>query len=256
MSGAHEKLEHAEHAAHDGGHGGGHNKLFGVTMALIGVLIALCSALVGSERNELTRKMIEQTQAHADWTAASTKFRLVLIELEKQRARVAAARDTPGGWSPVERFIELSEDYGQERDLAKRWSESYHPIVEAHFDGAEGYERAQLIAEVGIVMASLGVLLASRVAWLISVCLAGLSMVQVACTYLPTRRVVNQTTVQVQEAEEAYANLRLRHQGANEDEEIINRLDADGRIRAGIAMRATNHQAIPMQTGTRSHEEK
>ena len=87
MAGAHQKLEHAEHAAHaehhshgekhEHGHEGGssrQNKLFGVTMALIGVLIAFCSLMVGSERNELTRAMIDQTQAHADWTAASTKI--------------------------------------------------------------------------------------------------------------------------------------------------------------------------------------
>src|ERR1700682_2752456 len=103
MPGAHEKLERAEHAAHGEGHQGNSNKLFGVTMALIGVLIAFCSAMVGSERNELTRTMIEQTQAHADFTAASTKFRLIMIELEKQRARVSAARGAPGGWSPAER---------------------------------------------------------------------------------------------------------------------------------------------------------
>src|SRR5262245_49555311 len=85
---AHQKMEHAEHAAHSGQHDeghGSHNKLFGVTMALTGVLIAFCSAMVGSERNELTRTMIEQTQAHSDYTAASTKLRLVLMEIEKQR---------------------------------------------------------------------------------------------------------------------------------------------------------------------------
>jgi len=97
MAGAHEKLEHAEHAAHSDSHGGSHNKLFGVTMALIGVLIAFCSAMVGSERNELTRTMIEQTQAHSDYTAASTKLRLIMIEIEKQRARVASARDPQSG---------------------------------------------------------------------------------------------------------------------------------------------------------------
>ena len=83
MSEAHEELEHA---AHESSHARG-SKVYGVTIALIGVLIALCSAMVGSERNELTRKMIEQTQAHSDWAAASTKYRLVLIELEKQRAQ-------------------------------------------------------------------------------------------------------------------------------------------------------------------------
>src|SRR6476469_9603433 len=99
---AHATLEHAEHAAHGGGHershGGGHSshKIFGVTMALIGVLIAFCSAIVGSERNELTKTMIKQTQAHADFTAASTKYRLIMIEIEKQRARISTQRDPAG----------------------------------------------------------------------------------------------------------------------------------------------------------------
>src|SRR3954466_712487 len=157
MPGTHEKLEQAEHAAHSAKHAH-HNKLFGVTMALIGVLIAFCSAMVGSERNELTRTMIEQTQPHADYTSASTKLRLIMIEVEKQHARIASARDPQGGWSPVPRFIELAGDYSKERNLAKNWADTYRPLVEAHFDAAEGYEHAQLIAEIGIVLASLGVL--------------------------------------------------------------------------------------------------
>lgn len=40
--GAHENLEHAEHAAHSG-HTGKH---IGVTMALLGVLIAFAAAMV------------------------------------------------------------------------------------------------------------------------------------------------------------------------------------------------------------------
>ena len=50
----------------------GPGKLIGLTMALIGVLIAFCAALVGAERNELTRTMIEQTQAHSDYSSPST----------------------------------------------------------------------------------------------------------------------------------------------------------------------------------------
>jgi len=243
MSGAHEKLERAEHAAH-----GSSNKIFGVTMALIGVLIAFCGAMVGSERNELTRAMIEQTQAHADYTSASTKYRLVMIELEKQRARVLSARDTPGGWSPVERFIELSGDYTKERSLSKNWAESYKPLVEAHFDAAEGYERAQLIAEIGIVMASLGVLLGSRPAWFVSVVLAAACLVQIGRTFIPTARIVKQTLVKINHAEEAYVDLRKSHVGANEDERLIERLDADGKIREAILARAKSHESGAAET--------
>ena len=206
-------------------------------MGLIGVLIAFSAAMVGSERNELTRAMIEQTQAHADFTSASTKFRLIMLELEKQRARVAAAKDAPGGWSPVERFIELAGDYKKERNLAKTWADTYKPLVGAHFDAAEGYERAQLIAEIGIVLASLAVLLGSRPAWFISVALSLACLIQIGRTFFPTGRVVKETLTKITQAEEAYADLRKSHVGANEDDLVIERLDADGKMRAAILAR-------------------
>jgi len=251
MSGAHAKLEHAEHAAHSGGHHVSNNKLFGVTMALIGVLIAFCAAMVGSERNELTKAMIKQTQAHSDYTAASTKYRLVLIELEKQHARVATARDTPGGWSPAQRFVELAADYEDERGLSKNWADSYEPLVEAHFDAAEGYERAQLIAEIGIVLASLGVLLASRAAWLLAVLLSAACVLQVGRTFLPTRHVVGETDEKIVHAEEAYTALRKAHVGANEDEKAIDQFDPEGKIRAARRARISLSR-----TEAQPHEEK
>jgi hypothetical protein len=84
MAGPHEKLEQAEHTAHVP------SKHIGLTMALIGVLIAFCAAMVGSQRNELTRTLIEQTQAHSDYSSASTKFRLIMMELEKLRRGLPA----------------------------------------------------------------------------------------------------------------------------------------------------------------------
>jgi len=229
------------------------HKLFGITMALIGVLVALCAARVGSERNELTKTMVKQTQAHADYTAASTKYRVALIELEKQHARVAAARDTPGGWSPVQRFVELSSDYGDERDLSKKWSDSYEPLVNAHFEAAEGYEHAQLIAEIGIVMASLAVLLSSRLAWLFSVLLSAGCVVQMACTYLPTRREVSEAHERIERAANEYTKLRNVHSSANEDEQAIDLLDPDGKIRA--ARRAAIHPTgAQNSTPTETHK--
>ena len=62
MSEVSEMLEHAEHAAH-GGHGGhgGHDdhqgaktgRMIGLTMAILGVMLAFCAAEVGSARSEL-----------------------------------------------------------------------------------------------------------------------------------------------------------------------------------------------------------
>lgn len=243
--------------AMDGGHKGS-GKIIGLTMALIGVLIALCAAMVGSERNELTKAMILQTQAHSDYTSASTKFRLVMLDLENLRGAQTTA--VPGAQpSPVlERFIRLYMDYSTERTLSKTWADSYEPLVEAHFEAAEGYEKAQLIAEIGIVIASLGVLLASRTAWIISILIAALSVGQLGRTLVHTRSSVGSDEVKVEKAEEAYQNLRKAHTGANEDEKTVDQLDPGGKIRASLdeKMKAANAAAGHGEGEEKKKEEK
>ena len=263
---AHEALEHAEHAAHAGGHdhppadGKPHapGKLIGLTMALIGVLIAFCAALVGAERNELTRTMIEQTQAHSDYSSASTKFRLIMLDLEKQRgAPVAVSTDGAAGDRPVlRRLLRLYGDYSKERQFSKEWSDSYNPLVQAHFEGAEGYEHAQLVAEIGIVLASLGVLLGSRSAWLASVVLAAVCIVQVGRTAFHTHHEVTEAAEHVHHGEEAYQDLRKAHTGANEDEKTVEALDPGGILRAqneAAAPAASHEHAEPAAAHAEEH---
>ncbi|MGH7328856.1 MAG: hypothetical protein ACREJX_10960, partial [Polyangiaceae bacterium] len=61
MSGAHEIAEHIEHAAH-GGHGDkGVGRMAGITMAILGVMLALCSAMVGGQRTDVIATMVEQS---------------------------------------------------------------------------------------------------------------------------------------------------------------------------------------------------
>ncbi len=62
--------EHSEHIAH-AGHGdhGTDSKLsthVGITMAILGVVLALCAAKVGAERTELVHSLVEQQNAHAN----------------------------------------------------------------------------------------------------------------------------------------------------------------------------------------------
>ncbi len=215
--------------------------MIGLTMALIGVLIAFCAAMVGSERNELTRTMIEQTQAHSDYAGASTKFRLVMMELEKQRLSPALAAeadaakpDVQVAHSVLERFIRLYSDYAKERALTKAWSDSYKPVVDAHFEAAEGFERAQLIAEIGIVVASLAVLLSNRPAWIVSIVLAAVCVGQLGRVALHTHQRMQECGEKVEHAEEAYHDLRKAHVGANEDEKTVDQLDPGGKIRHAI----------------------
>jgi hypothetical protein len=99
MGGAHEALHHAEHAAH-AGHGDAHGpvhgstgKYIGITMALMGVMLAFSSALVGSARTELIKTMVEQQTAHSKYQAQATKYRLVVSQLQVLSATLPREAD-------------------------------------------------------------------------------------------------------------------------------------------------------------------
>ena len=90
MNEAHELAEKIESAGHGGGahggHGGGIGKFVGLTMAVIGVLLAICSAYVGSERTELVQTMVEQANTYSEYQASSTKYRAMMAQIQQTYA--------------------------------------------------------------------------------------------------------------------------------------------------------------------------
>src|SRR5260370_42000709 len=92
MSEATEMLEHMEHAGHGGheGHGeGGHKgpgRQIGITMALLGVMLAFCAAMVGSERTDLTKTLIKQSNRWGMYQSETMKLRTVEGNLEMLKA--------------------------------------------------------------------------------------------------------------------------------------------------------------------------
>ncbi len=227
MSEVTEAMEQSEEGEHSG-HGG--NRLIGLTMGLIGVLIALCAAQVGGARNELSRNMIEQTQATSDATSASTKYRIVMIDIEHLRAEPAASVPT----QVRERFVRLYSDYAKERMITAAWAASYQPLVEADFKAAELFERSQLIAEIAIVFASLAVLMTSRPAWYFSMVLAVCSLGQLGWTYVHTRQQAEPIEKLVEQQRDAYQELRRAHTADHSDEAAVDALDPGGAIRKAI----------------------
>ncbi len=214
MSEATEMLEHMEHAGHGGHgeHGGGHKgpgRQIGITMALLGVMLAFCAAMVGSERTDLTKTMIEQANRWGMYQSETMKLRTIEGDLEMLKAltpskeeaskldeilrskRAASGRaddedtaelkdliatsldDMTDVLAPdpedLTHFKKLAHDYKQDVADAKEDAESYEGAIKAHEEAAEWYERAQLAAEIGIVVASVALLLSSRAIWLISV---------------------------------------------------------------------------------------
>lgn len=217
MSAIEEIKEHIEHAAH-AGHGGhdphksGVGKPIGVTMALLGVMLAVCAALLGSERTELIRTTVEQSNKFGVYQAETMKYRVMEADHELLRAmspkpaeikkvqdtlrnkRKASGKEDSEDTAELkdliasatedlaelltpdatdkDRFRRMALRYKHDMAEAKEDAEAYDLMIRAHEEGAEGYERAQLAAEIGIVVASVALLLSSRGVWVISMLLA------------------------------------------------------------------------------------
>jgi hypothetical protein len=216
MSEATEMLEHMEEAGHGGreehagggGHGKGPGKGIGITMALLGVMLAFCAAMVGSERTELIKTMVEQSNRWGIYQSETTKLRVIEGDLEMLKAltpskeeaakfdeilrtkRAASGKadsedtaelkdliasaldDMTDVLAPdaedIAHFKKLAHTYKRDVADAKEDAEAYEGAIRAHESAAEWYERAQLAAEIGIVIASVALLLASRAAWMLA----------------------------------------------------------------------------------------
>jgi hypothetical protein len=243
VSEATEMLEHMEHAGHGGGHGhggGGPGRIIGITMAVLGVMLALCAAMVGAQRTELIKTMVEQTNKWGIYQSESTKFRVmeadyeILHALTPSRAEVlkfedalkqvhaksgraddedtaeiketidVSTRELADILSPdkedEDHFAKLRDTYKRDLAEAKEDAEAYDGAIEAHQEAAEWYERAQLCAEIGIVIASIALLLGSRPVWGVAVVIGGAGAVIIGMTYVRTSHALEAAEKKIEEA--------------------------------------------------------
>jgi hypothetical protein len=226
-----ERMEQAAHGGHGDGHGHGHvkggpGKAIGITMAVLGVMLAFCAALVGSQRTELIETMVQQATKWGVYQAESTKFRVIEADAEilhaitPSKAEVdkfehalkdvrahsgksdeedtaelkdaidVSTRELADILTPdkedSDRFAALRLSYKHDMAEAKEDAEAYEGAIRAHEDAAEWYERAQLCAEIGIVVASIALLLGSRAVWSVSVVFGTVGAILVGMTYMRT----------------------------------------------------------------------
>jgi hypothetical protein len=184
-------------------------KGIGITMALLGVMLAFCAAMVGAARTDLIATMVQQSNHFGVYQAETMKFRVMQSDVEMLRAvtptrsevarfqermqgikRVSGIADDEDtgelkaaiALSSVELAEVLTPDpedeahlrnlqnrYGHDSGEAREDADCYDAKIAAYAGGAEMYERAQLAAEIGIVVASVALLLGSRGAWAVSV---------------------------------------------------------------------------------------
>ena len=272
MSGAHEIAEKIEHAAgHGGGHGaGGHGasvgRLAGITMAILGVLLAVCAALVGGARTDLIATMVEQSNTYQKYQSQRMKHRMMITqlaslhalspshaELKKFQDELVAmhsagksgdSEDTAEIKSTVEtstkalveilsprkadeqRLVDATKRYAAELDAAEAWAESYDEAVEAHEQAAEHFEWGQLAAEIGIVIASVALLLSNKKAWGLSV-VFGVGCVSVlAWTWVVSNAHTSHAEAEIARTKAAYEVMRHDKEHEHDDEEILAAIEA------------------------------
>jgi len=90
--------------------------------------------------------------------------------------------------SVIVNFAKTAKTYERDMKEAKEDADSYDKMIEARQDVAEGYERALLAAEIGIVIASVALLLANRMVWGISLVLAIACMGTAGYTFTSSRK--------------------------------------------------------------------
>jgi hypothetical protein len=160
----HQAHEHIEHAGHDG-HSGSLARWIGMTIAILGVLLAVCSAQLGAARTELISTMVEENSAKSQYTAIANKYRMLQAQLQHLHAAMpdpellarkdkevnalmaeAKSRDTQNNIKAcqletdkllntviptpddVQRFLALIDRTRIQAEAAKHWSESFHEL--------------------------------------------------------------------------------------------------------------------------------
>jgi hypothetical protein len=239
-------------------------KHIGISMACLGVLLAFCSALVGGTRTELVKTMVEQTTAQAKYQAQSIKYRVVVTQLQAlvagvpRPAELAAAdaslakleQDAASGATPsassaglrvaTRQIVDLLapskeslvasaalvHKYRLERDAASEWIESFDPAIRAHTEAGEHYEWAQLCAEVGIVVASIALLFASRKVWAVALVLGASAIGILGWTYATTHEELAHAEHRIEETGTKYRELRKAQDEKASDEELVASVEA------------------------------
>lgn len=256
----HEQIEHAGHAGHESS--SRLPQFIGITIALLGVLMALCSAQVGAARTELITTMVEENAAKGRYTAVANKYRNLQAQLQQLHAAMpnleylkkknadlsaidkevtdADLRKTIKASqvgvdkilntvipteTDVRRFLGLIHRTREETEAAREWSESYHEAVTVHENTASRFEIAMLGTEIGIVIASVGLLLAkkalfARVAWGTALVLGATSMTVAVTTKITNSQSLHGAEEKIHKNEHHFASLNKDEEDIAEDKKL------------------------------------
>ena len=218
MSNAAESLEHAQHIAHGGHEGGRLSTVVGITMAMLGVLLAFAAAKVGGERTELIQALVDQQHAHVQYQAQDIKHRVAVLSLQNLHAEAEAGRTNATDMIMMANSIDR---YLKEANAGVVWVDAYDPLISARAASQEHYELAQLAAEFGIVLASIALLLRRRAPWLLAIGLGAVTIVVLGITWMHTRSIAHDAEGKIEESEKIFETLREADKTTDADQALV-----------------------------------
>ncbi len=112
--------------------------------------------------------------------------------------------------------------YYNESQAAVEWDIAYTPAIQAHVEGQEYYEWGMLCAEIGIVIASVSLLLRKRVFLYLAIALGVASVAVLIFTYVKTEPVVRAIEERTAAAEKVYGTMRAADKTTTADDALTN----------------------------------
>jgi hypothetical protein len=228
------------HAAHAGEHGHEQQSristYIGISMAVLGVVLAFASAKVSGERTELVKSMVEQQDAHMRYITQDIKHRVAVLSLYQLRGMTAAlparSRNADGNSrsADADAMVHIAntiERYLKESKAAGTWADAYDPVVRAHVEGQDKYELGMLASEIGIVMASVALLLRRKMIWYVAMALGVISIGIMFVTYARTAPVVHESEKKIEESAHAYRELRAADKTTQAEDVLVKEVLAD-----------------------------
>ena len=224
MSKPDEFAEHMEHAAHSGHHDSGGeakqlNRHIGVTMACLGILMAIVATFEGHDHTRMLTTLSLQTDALVRAQSAATNCRLGMLDLLQLDA-LGRDRTSPA-------FKSISDQvllFRRRHQALAAWTKDFKEPLQALAEGIERYVRAEFTLQTAMVMASLALLFSNRRLWLLALVIGCAGCLFTVHAKLSIDRALARSSVNLTMTQEEYERIVQAQHEAEVDERILKSL--------------------------------
>ncbi len=127
-------------------------------------------------------------------------------------------------------FADNIHDNEKEEKAAEKWAESYEDAIKVHSNTAERFEMALVCTEIGIVIASVGLLLVKKVwlgrtLWVTAVVLGVISMSVAGGTYVQNTKNLHAAEEKIKVSKAVYMEFLKEKQKNDEDKKMLEEIE-------------------------------